>query len=229
MTERENSANRRKENIKLIAEIAVVIVSVVSLYFSWQANQTSKASVQPQVQVLGTYSATDRVWTTDEGKFGNFACRILIRVANIGGVNTDIVATAVNLETPSVSKNVQVSAVSQKMITGALEDKLWFFATVWKHKSDDIRDPAKIPNDTDGINYDLPMPLESHTTSDVYADIYFWYTPADMYEFHSVMINADEINTFSPSSYQPININVVLHFSDNSIITTTPIKCAYYK
>jgi len=211
------------EKIKLIVEIAVAVISITSLLFAWQANQISKKTVQPQILVLDTFPIEFETWT--DGNLETAMCRTLVRLANVGGVDTDLFTASVKAETETASGVVPVSEIITSIRTETLEGDVLFFASIWKHSPDDTRDPAVIWKD--GLYYDLPISLKSHTTSNVYVDTYFWYV-LDKYDFHSInLITLDE--NFSPLGYELINVSFIFQFPDESTITTNSAQCAYYK
>ncbi|HNE06390.1 MAG TPA: hypothetical protein PLT08_17820 [Anaerolineales bacterium] len=211
------------EKIKLIVEIAVAVISVMSLFFAWQANQISKKTIQPQVLVLDTFPIEFETWAN--GNLETAVCRTLVRLANVGGVDTDLFTASVKADTGTTSSVVPMSEIITSIRTETLEEDVLFFASIWRPSPDDTRDPAVIWKD--GLYYDLPISLKSHTTSNVYVDTYFWYV-LDKYDFHTISLTpVDE--AFSPVGYKPINVSFIFQFPDESTITTNPTQCAYFK
>jgi len=223
MPRHQSLTTKQKSSIKFFAEIAVVIISIISLYFSWQSNQISKTTSQPQILILDQYPIAYDKWTENE-VVEHVVCRTLIRIANVGGVDTDLFDASVKFTAGDISKIVQVSQKMTSIRRETLEGDLDIYASIWKHDSNDIRTPNPISRD--GLYYDLPISLKSHTTSDIYIDTYFWY-PKPSFEFRAG--NATNNPNFDPSSYKMVDVSFNFQFPVEGTISTNPIVCAYYK
>jgi len=212
------------ENIKLAAEIAVVIISVVALLVSLQSNRTAqkaneiaeRANGIAEAQITPSLSIESVVvseisYVGGDGHTG--ACRHRIRIANTGGVDTTLTSISAILAYDNTTDNIpyisDVDSIKPIKNTGMIVTQIAWSA-----------DPPAF--DKIGVSEEngkrLPLVIPNHSTKDLFVDV----VVKDEKKLYKLTTLSD-INSSTPS--KPLSFQYTLVFPDFSPAVTPMLDC----
>ena len=197
--------------IETWVSIIALITGIVSLFFSWQANQITFRLANSQVAIL----------EIKQGTYGydiygrRAACQHNIRLTNLGGVPTAFIGYKVEFSYKDQRIELENTASHTKTYEDLLGAGLGDFQIVFLKDNLSVADTfIDITKQENWLT--LPTKIEAFATLDIPTIINFWFDD-------TTHIFTDE----AVPGVSPIQVIYILKFTPNQSVVSTPVNCFY--
>jgi hypothetical protein len=161
--------NKVEGNIKKLLSVASLILSIVALFFSWQANKFSHHDGATQVLILDTSWRDSRYHNIESGK--EATCVHTIRLSNLGGTSTALTNFKANISLEQSELTVE-NSFGGKVTRDQLTPRIGFFQIYLFPNETQI--DISSPLNSNGI-LEFPYAIEPFSTVDIQVGISFRY------------------------------------------------------
>ncbi|MEM4234691.1 MAG: hypothetical protein QXU75_06055 [Candidatus Methanomethylicaceae archaeon] len=170
-------------SVERILSITGVIISLVALYFSWEANRIAEQQIKAKViAVSSSYAgASEREFSITNGLGHDFTCTHKLRLSNLGGASASLIRWTATLFYKGESVRLsgeQPYSLDSKDMNDYIKSFLVDFVQ---------------PETRSGQNNEQTFPIQvpAYSTVEVYIrarfsvwrDVSFFYPPYDYYAF----------------------------------------------
>lgn len=210
--------SNQKSNIKLETQlsIAALVAGIISLLFSWRANQIASQANQIASQQISAHIAV-----IDESNIGGTisndqaVCKHRIRITNLGGASTALVSYQLKIlykDQVLYFENSEAFVANGAKVGSEFEN----FRAVLLNKDA----PVDFPSLLDQSNWlTLPVEIDPFGTLDIDISLAFNVDPT-----HDLKL-AGNPNTIHYIGYSPMQVTYTLKFASNQILEVPSINC----
>jgi hypothetical protein len=157
-------------------EITTLIIAVIALFFSWQANSIAQRQSSDKVLVLDVQPIGSDFYYEENISTGS--CEHRIRLANLGGANASIVNLEAIISSPKEKFHLSGTGDATIKSDAAFMNLTDIFISFYENKV-----PASVfsPESYNVFNTEsnryaqlsIPMKIEGHATIDIYSYLKF--------------------------------------------------------
>lgn len=204
--------------------VVTAAVSVVALFFSWQANKIASQQSTAQVVVLNT-SWNGGGYRQIDSRM-KATCKHIVRITNLGGVATAISGYRVKISFGQETLNYESSfpiIVKPNDISPQIRD-----FEILLMSRDAQADFPDVSNPQDVLS--LPFKLEPYTTYDIQVAVSFFYD-GNLY-LESSKYNEPDSYYYAPQileGFTPLQIMYTFITASGQSTSSSPVACWYIK
>jgi hypothetical protein len=212
-----------KTKIEIWVSIVTACVSVIALFFSWQANRIAFKQASSQVVVLDTSWNGGGYRALENGQ--QATCIHLFRLSNLGGVATSLVGYRIRITFENSHLEFESSfplLVKPDDLTSSIRDfEIYFFPT-----STQIDFPTPL---TAGL-LQFPYKIEPYETFDIQTAVSFQYDLS--LKLESARYNEPKSYWYRPETlegYTPLLLQYTFKTSSGQEFVSPSVACWYIK
>jgi len=217
-------SKEKKKAVETWISVVTAAVSIIALFFSWQANRIATQQSTAQIVILDT-SWNGGGYRQIDNRM-KATCKHIVRITNLGGVATAISSYRVNISLGKKALSFESSfpiIVKPDDISSQLGD-----FEILLMSRDTLVDFPDISN-PEGI-LSLPFKLEPHTTYDIQVAISFYYD-GNLY-LESAKYNEPDSYYYAPKileGFTPIQVVYTFITASGQTASSSQVACWYVK
>lgn len=213
--------DKKPFSLEMLFGLVGVIVSVVALFFSWQANQIASKQITDNV-ISPSASYTWAMYDQEKSQPGHhyFVCDQRIRLSNLGGAGTSVIKYEALLSYKDAE--VKVSGEQEYPLTSGMGDIFSGFEIMFvdDYKKNDTGEPL------------FPVQIPPYSTVDIWVRASFtiekvlasgdyFYPPYDFYQF--LQPGAEY------SGLYPVEVSYIFTMASGKTASTPKALCIFLK
>jgi hypothetical protein len=214
--------------------VLALVIGIMALFFSWQANKIASKQTTPQVVVLEADRSWDYTsWSPDSSNpesEEDAVCSHRIRLANLGGAATSIVGYKASISYRD--EELTIEGFGGAYAHPQREESISIIQAPQTLLVAD-ETPLEYPGAWLNTEYSLPIPflIDSYTAVDIASNMRFGFD-GTANQIGSPSWNDRESFLYNPpllEGFEPILVSYTLQLASGESIETEKIPCWYIK